>query len=318
MRKPLHLLLIVFQLIGFSAFAQTTIVLQPDAAAGKDAEIFSCVPCGYDTRNFGNKRDLNAITWTNGGNLSKIRSLFQFDLSTIPNGAIISDARLTLFFNPTSQEGTHFSSFPHDNSAVLKRIITPWAESTVTWNTKPTTTGHNAVVLPHTTSSNQNYIDINVKNLVVDMINNPNTSFGFLLKLKKEYKFNKLIFASSDNADASLHPKLVITYTVLATTEINEDGASELRTPQNILQNAISLAPNPAKDEVKLMIISQEENISELHVYNAIGKEVYSQKQAVSKGDNIFILPCNTWGKGIYYFLVKTSGGVVTKKLIVE
>lgn len=318
MRKPLHLLLTVLQLIGFSAFAQTTIVLQPDAAAGKDAEIFSCVPCGYDNLNFGTKRDFDAITWTNNGNQSKVRSLIQFDLSGIPAGAIISDARLSLYFNPTSTEGTHFSSFPHDNSAVLKRIITPWTESTVTWNTKPTTTGHNAVVLPHTTSSNQNYIDINVKNLVVDMINNPNTSFGFLLKLKKEYKFNKLIFASSDNADASLHPKLVITYTVLATTETNEDGKSVLRTPETILQNAIRLAPNPAKDEVKLMIGSEDDNIAEVHVYNAIGKEVYNQKQSVSKGDNTFVLPCNTWGKGIYYFLVKTSGGVVTKKLIVE
>ena len=103
--------LVALCLMASTSFAQTTIVLQPGPADGKDAEIFSCVSCGYAGNNYGTKRDLNAIAWTKNGNNSNVRSLIQFDLSGIPANAFINSATLSLYFNPTSEEGKHYCSW---------------------------------------------------------------------------------------------------------------------------------------------------------------------------------------------------------------
>src|SRR6187549_2651072 len=85
-----------------SGQAQTTLTLQPNASTGKDAELFSCIPCGYSTRNFGSIAENCAIAWTKNGADHKIRSLIQFDLSSIPAGSTIMSATLSLFWAPGS------------------------------------------------------------------------------------------------------------------------------------------------------------------------------------------------------------------------
>jgi hypothetical protein len=196
-------------LFSVASFAQT-LILQPDPAAGKDAELFSCVPCGYNNQNYGNKKDLNAIAWTNSGNSSNIRSLIQFNLSSIPANAVVTSALLSLYYNPTSSEGTHSGT----NTALLQRVTSSWGELTVTWDTQPTTTTVNQVTLPSGSSSTQNYPDINVTAIVQQMVTNPSTNFGFMLRQQTETIYRKMIFASSDHPTAALRPKLVVTYTL--------------------------------------------------------------------------------------------------------
>ena len=92
--KPYFLLFFALSL-HFSITAQTTITLQPDATAGKDVFIHglsSLVNTNYD----GNPQ-LAANAWTFGGVPGVVRSLFEFDLSTIPNGAVIESAFLSLY-----------------------------------------------------------------------------------------------------------------------------------------------------------------------------------------------------------------------------
>lgn len=204
-----HVLILISSCaVSLSSFAQSTLTLQPDAAAGKDAELFSCVPCGYDNKNFGTKKDLNAIAWTNSGNLSKIRSLIQFNLSSIPVNATVTDARLSLYHNNTSSEGPHSGG----NASYLQRVTAAWVESTVTWNNQPPTTSSGQVTLSSSVSSTQDYVDINVTALVQDMVSNPATNFGFMLRLQTETIYKKLILASSDHITPALRPKLVVTY----------------------------------------------------------------------------------------------------------
>lgn len=197
--------------------AQTTVTLQPTPAQGKDAEVFSCIPCGYDTKNYGTKKDFNAFAWTNGGNLTMVRSLIQFDLSFIPANALISSAQLSLYFNSTSPEGYHSGT----NASYLQKIIAPWGETTVTWNNQPATTTTNQVLLPTSSSNTQNYLNINVTNLISDMALNPATNYGFMIKLVDETIMKKMIFASSDHVTATMRPKLVITYTTPLPIELS-------------------------------------------------------------------------------------------------
>lgn len=191
-----------------------TLVLQP-GAEGKDA----CISTGsWADINRGNDKEFDILTWTRSGTIGYYRSVIDFDFSSIASGSIIKKASLSLFHNPTAtmSDGLHSSASAHlsgkDNGAYLRRIISTWEENTITWATQPTITTINEVLLPASTSGTQDYLDIDVTALVQDIIDNRNTSFGFMIMLQKEEVYRSLIFASSDHPDATKHPKLVVEY----------------------------------------------------------------------------------------------------------
>lgn len=291
--------------------AQSTLTLQP-GPAGKDAEVFSCVPCGYSTRNFGNIGDLCAVSWTNNGNSSKIRGLIQFDLSGIPSGSVINDARLSLYYNPNTDEGKHFKYFGN-NSALLQRIIQNWDEATVTWNNQPVTTTQNQVVIPSSTTSTQDYPNINVTNLIRDMVNNPASSFGMMLKLQYESHFRKLIFASGDYSVASKRPKLTVTYTPPLRTM---PETVELTARPS--QKRVTLEPNPAISETKLNLYSDYSSIASIQLFNLPGQLVLDKTVPVSAGFNSVSLTVSSLPKGIYIARIFTETFNETQRLIVE
>jgi hypothetical protein len=300
------LLIVVASLFTAMSFAQTTLVLQPGPADGKDAEIFSCIPCGYANTNYGNKKDFNAIAWTNGGNNSNVRSLIQFDLSGIPANATITSATLALYFNPTSDEGNHVKLLG-SNTSYLERITSNWAENTVTWNTQPTTTSTNRVALPATTSGTQNFTNINVRQLIIDSRNNPNSSFGFMFKLQKESIYKKLIFASSDNPTASIRPRLTITYTT-----------PSARVEEAISQNDFTVYPNPASGISFLKLNVEKETAASLQVYNTLGKLCFSNPVQLIAGANELSFDAGLFPSGIYIVAIKTEEQTFTKRVVVK
>lgn len=147
----------------------------------------------------------------NGGENSN-RGLISFDLSDIPAGASISSAQLYLYAAGYVNEliPGHFGS----NSAYIRRMSSPWLESSVTWNSSPTSTTVNQVVVPASSSSTEDYV-MEVGALVQDMVSDAQSSHGFLLRQQVENPSNPscLVFHSSDEADPAKHPKLVVTYT---------------------------------------------------------------------------------------------------------
>ncbi len=209
MMKMKRMIRYIFMLLAIffanNMIAQVTLNLHPNATNGIDALIDN----SSATTNYGTSPDLAAWAWTSGG-ITIARGLLKFDLSSIPSTATITSATLSLYCN-TASSVTQLNSGA--NACLLQRITSTWTESGVTWNNQPTTTTVNQDTLAQSTSTTQNYPSIDVRNLVIDMINNPSTSFGFMMKLITESTYRSMVLSSSDNSDSTKWPRLVIVYT---------------------------------------------------------------------------------------------------------
>jgi len=160
--------------------------------------------------NYGDFEGITAQAQTTDMNPVQYRGLLEFDLTSIESGSTIDNAVLSLYYNTNS---VHFqSSMSGSNACFLQRVIADWDETNVTWNTQPSVTTVNQVIVPQSTTTTQDYPNIDVTQLIQDMVDNPLEGHGFLLRLITEIEYRKMIFASSDHADAGLHPKLTVTY----------------------------------------------------------------------------------------------------------
>lgn len=238
-------------------YSQTTITLQPDSSGGKDAFIATNVSSGTH-------QDYLALAWTNSGTDVWARGLLEFDLSSIPHGATIISASLSLYYSSDSPNDGH-SSLSGSNESVLQRITSSWDEHSVTWATQPSTTDTNAVTLAESTSLDQDYPDIDVTALIQDMINNPSTSYGFMFRLVTEIKYRSMLFASSDHPDPAKHPKLVITYSD------NSGIQNQARSEQSIISS-----PNPFTDVTIITLPNTKNESLTLTLYNSKGQIVRS------------------------------------------
>ena len=180
--------------------------LRPDSIEGIDASITSYRP----DSNAYNHKDFHAFAWTFNAIPVFGRGLIAFDLSKIPAGTHVLDAKLSLY----SYDDPGFHGQRGSNASLLRRIISPWGEKTVTWNNQPPTTAQNEVLLPTSDSSIESYLNINITALIQEMVNKPDSNFGMLMQLDTEQFYRRMGFASSDYPDTSLHPKLVVTYSI--------------------------------------------------------------------------------------------------------
>lgn len=208
-------------ILGLSLFSCTqevkldekTVVLQPGADKGKDANIHS-----LNSSTSGSYPDLMANAWTWNAQEGTMRILIEFNLDTVPANAIVEEAKLTLYA-ATNQAERH-SQMSGSNEAVIQFIFSEWDENTVTWETQPLTSEDFQVILPASNTDSEvsvndpakDYIDVDIRTLVQFMVMNKEFCHGFMIKLKEETPYRRLSFASSDNADATKHPKLVVKY----------------------------------------------------------------------------------------------------------
>lgn len=204
--------LFIFSLCLFSIStvnSQTTVVLQPGPADGKDADVFSIFP----NNNYGDRESITSYVWTYQSNFALKRFYLEFDSTAVPDGATIISAYLSLYHNPTDPyEG--FSEHTGSNNMTIQRVVTPWYESYVSWDNQPIATNYDEVLVSQSASGTQDYLDIDVTNLLIGMYNPSFPSYyGFMIKMTDESNYYKsVLFASSDHANSSIRPKLVITY----------------------------------------------------------------------------------------------------------
>jgi gliding motility-associated-like protein len=310
---------LLFLVWNISLSGHTVVTFQPDSVCGKDAVISSLWP----NNNSGSHPDFIACAWTNQGNPSNTRALLDFDFSTIPPGASIISATLELFHYTSPLNAGH-SNLSGPAICYLERIVTPWMENTVTWNTQPATTSINALTLPAPTSNTQNY-SINVITLVQDILADPANSYGFMLRQQNESYYRSLLFASSDMSNSALHPKLTIIYDLnvapLAGCYSNF-VITQIPPPTTPGVDPVVHFPNvftPNGDGKNDVFFADTFNvrIEKFTVNNRWGEVVYETRSAIPWDGNFKGKPCSD---GTYYYALsynwegemRTATGFVT------
>ncbi len=226
MKKRFISMLVIFFLLALAPVlqAQLTTNILLSQGAGEDTYLAG----GSPNTNYGSHPSMGGNTWTCLGNLCVSRAVFKFDMSGIPANAIIMSASLQLFGDLNwSQSPT--TGGPN-NSGFLYRITSPWSENTVTWNSQPSITTSDQVIIPGSISNAQNYT-LNVTTMVQNMFANA-ANYGFMLRMQDEVNYYlSLMFASSDNANPSNIPILSITYFVPSVAVISSSvGCNGLAT----------------------------------------------------------------------------------------
>ena len=173
-----------------------TITLQP-GLEGKDAGINTFNP---DT-NWGDRDDFGA------GNspIDTVRAYIQFDLSTIPEGIVVTDADLKLY---------HHSAWGSNAFTIgLYKVTESWLENTITWSNQPTSSSNVEFLrsIPAGSVNYWRYWDIDT--LVQGWLDGTITNYGMLLMDTDESLVNTAaFFYTSDYTDTSQRPILEIDY----------------------------------------------------------------------------------------------------------
>lgn len=322
-------------LLAGQAFSQVvttttrTIITQPGPNCGHDAYVFmldgNCIP-DFSTVtpaniNYGNEDAIPYLDWTfyaNGCNSGTMRSFIRFtDVSTIPAGATIVSAQLELFGFPTGtlyRDNSYYPGSPHPtNPGWVKRVTSTWSESTVTWNTQPTTTTTNQLAIPASATQYNWNQALNVTTLIQDMVNS-GQNFGFMLQLQTEAHYRGVHFASSDHATPALRPRLTVTYTYNCALprELGSNGNSTHPDPMaaaDKVGNAVTLFPNPADKTVQVSFHHTGDKPVYIRLVNTAGQVVLTQSFQATEGANRIELNTSGLAKGMY--LVQVEDGVM-------
>ncbi|MCU7870564.1 MAG: DNRLRE domain-containing protein [Candidatus Thiodiazotropha sp. (ex Lucinoma borealis)] len=175
---------------------------QHDASLGVDAEIWDQAP----DNNYGNA----AETWVSSASNDTTRSLLHFNMGTIPAGARILEATLSLH----RQSGSG-----RDQPVSAHRIKNPWSEDLVTWNSRKSginwdTPGgdfdNTAVATTPVGPANTRYT-WNITPLVQGWVDGSYPNYGVVLIAAIAGMAGER-FHTSDDPDPSNWPSLSITY----------------------------------------------------------------------------------------------------------
>ena len=188
------------------ALSQTTLVLQPDPAAGQDAYLAEASPI----QNYGTLDHMHADSQAS----SRARPLLRFDLSAIPAGATILSATFEMYYFYTRVSSTE--------SLRLHRALRDWTETGVTWRTYDGVTNWTAqggdydaaIVASATLDATVNvWKQWNVTSLVQGWVSGTYSNQGMLLESPSASGNKERQFYSSDYlTNPALRPRLTIVY----------------------------------------------------------------------------------------------------------
>ena len=271
--------------------------LRPGIETGKDATVTSL---GSPLRD--DDQSLVASVWELDEGWNVARSYLHFDLTPFISPAIITKAELSLFHDPMSSTIGHVTG-GGSNELVISRVTEDWDEDQITWTNQPSISAENQVVVSSSNIANQDYLDMDVTNLVTDMINHHGESFGFTFQLNDEtietYNRN-VVFASSNHNMPELRPRLVI-YTK------NSTGYNE---SQDLPAQAL-IYPNPGRGIFKVKI-SDNLNPVKYCVTDSFGHVI--AVGTVSESE--FTLDLTLQPSGIYFLSLVANDVLMTRKIM--
>ena len=185
--------------------SQPTIVLRPNGTDGIVSLVGSVSP---DQTN-PDYMLVGASAWTWSGSPGVQHGYLDFDFSSVPAGAPVATAILTLTGVGTSNDSLFAeSTLSGSNATTISRVTSAWDEATLTWNNQPTTTSDGAVVIGPSTSPDESF-DVDVTAQVRTMLSNGQT-YGFAFQLVDETYYRSMMFAGSNNPNAGARPQLTL------------------------------------------------------------------------------------------------------------
>jgi uncharacterized repeat protein (TIGR01451 family) len=200
------LLPVVFAATGAPLFAQTTIVLQGDPAAGTD----TFIAFASNVQNYGGAAQIT----TNSQSTGQTRGLLYFDLSGVPSGARIQSATLELY---------HFFSKNNSSEQLrVHRVLRSWTEFGATWRNYDgvngwTTQGGDYDPAASASTTVNGTVDVwrqwNVTLLVQGWVGGSYPNHGLLLTSPPAGGNNERQFRSSEYAgNPAFRPRLTIVF----------------------------------------------------------------------------------------------------------
>jgi hypothetical protein len=178
--------------------ADLSLTIQPNTSASKDAPVFQDNPdINYND---------NQLAVSQHIAYTQARSYLQFNLSSIPSGAVIIGARLELWYSYSDVGST-------DASVGAYNVNGNWNASTITWNSQPTYASSAAATVTVPADPTYDFIYWNILDLAKGWIDGSIANKGLVLASTDETSIDGArIFLSSVAANASQRPKLEITY----------------------------------------------------------------------------------------------------------
>jgi hypothetical protein len=196
------------------------LVLKPGPDAGKDAMISNLEPA----KNFGGHKFFEA-TFITEPVLTVMRSnesLIWFNMNDLPKSATIRKVLLKLSYDIPLHWDSAAVFIPKNDGTiemlggVLQKIVEPWEENVVTWNSQPKSVEFNQVFIGPFIR-NVNFIEVDVTRLYVPSVSTDNVeypNYGMFFRLWPREWVPGFRFASSDHAEAALRPQLTVYYTL--------------------------------------------------------------------------------------------------------
>lgn len=237
-----------------------TIVIQPDAAAGKDSYV--------DGANPGTNHGTNDALFLGSSFFDPgyyiYRSLIEFDLSSY-EGVGMTGATLSL----------RCSALSGSPSIYIRRVTAAWVESTVTWNNQP---AHDSVTIDTRVVNATGWWDWNVLSLAQAWV--AGTVNSGLKLLGPEDSEAWASCRSSDFATAEDRPKLTIVYTERPT--VTATSPTGTQASPGIVANTVTPVLTGTYTSADLLAMTHKQH----RIYDEIGTLIWDSGKVAHAAAN--------------------------------
>jgi len=148
------------------------------------------------------------------------KSFLQWDLSSIPADATITDAEFRIYVSQASGSG--------GGQMVYFRVIEDWSETTVTYNNMPDHTETGGVILSSWPGSST-WHTVDLTDLVIDWFAGTTDNFGIHCGSQNTPAPHDVIYYSSRVSAPAFRPSLVVSYTIPSALETDTWGSLKVQ-----------------------------------------------------------------------------------------
>jgi len=258
------------------------------------------------TANYGTSQELDAIAWTAGSSFIS-RSVIDFNWDTIPVGAKITSATLSLYgdSNTSNYQGDASSSGSDD--WLIQRVTSTWNGNTVNWNTQPTTDTTHQVHMGQSTSIYEDFPSIDVTKLVQDIVDTASKQFGFLWKLNTELIYRSMVFCSDYYPNHARRPALSVCYSI-------PNGIGEVSNSPKV-----SIYPNPVNDYINVHYSGTNSGTIYYNLYDITGRQIGDANSVLGRGNSITTtINTSNLSDGMYLLRLIDGNTITNYKFIKE